>query len=273
MASFAVLFLFCVPVYLWVVRRLRYRRVQQAEARLTSELGGSYKRMTVDQAHDVFLYLSELEFPAIFLNATSFALFKTYGVPSISKLLVETGQMASPTLTSKRAADTGTILLEIFYNPPSDPRSARAIARMNYLHGHYQKSGRISDTDMLYTLCLFALEPVRWVKRYEWRSLTDMELCALGTFWKNVGDAMNIPMDPLLGSEEYECSDGLDWYLKAADWSSGYEIRSLRFSPTNKPLADATLSYFLWFLPASLKPYGIQVVSCFLEKRLRDALG
>lgn len=240
---------------------------------MISELGESYKQMTVDQAHDVFLYLSELEFPAIFLNATSFALFKTYGVPSISKLLVETGQMASPTLTSKRAADTGTILLEIFYNPPGDVRSARAIARMNYLHGHYQKAGKISDTDMLYTLCLFALEPVRWVKEYEWRSLTDMELCALGTFWKNVGDAMGIPMDPLIRPSEAPFSDGFDWYKKAVAWAANYEVQNLKPAKTNKPLADATLGYFLWFLPVSLKSYGILVISCFLEKRLRVALG
>jgi len=32
---------------------------------------------------------------------------------------------------------------------------------------------------MLYTLSLFALEPIRWVNRYEWREMTPMEVCAM----------------------------------------------------------------------------------------------
>jgi hypothetical protein len=43
----------------------------------------------------------------------------------------------------------------------------------------YQKKNLISNDDMLYTLSLFVLEPVRWVKRYEWREMTEMEICAL----------------------------------------------------------------------------------------------
>jgi hypothetical protein len=50
---------------------------------------------------------------------------------------------------------------------------------MNYLHGMYQKSGKISNDDMLYTMSLFVIEVDRWIKNYEWRSLTEMELCAL----------------------------------------------------------------------------------------------
>jgi hypothetical protein len=50
---------------------------------------------------------------------------------------------------------------------------------MNYLHGIYQKVDLISNDDLLYTLALFALEPGKWISRYEWRDLTDLELCAL----------------------------------------------------------------------------------------------
>lgn len=50
---------------------------------------------------------------------------------------------------------------------------------MNYLHGLYQKSGKISNDDMLYTLSLFVLELRRWIDTYEWRKLTDMEVCAM----------------------------------------------------------------------------------------------
>lgn len=50
---------------------------------------------------------------------------------------------------------------------------------MNYLHSLYQKSGKISNDDMLYTMSLFVLELERWIREYEWRSLTPMEICAM----------------------------------------------------------------------------------------------
>jgi hypothetical protein len=49
---------------------------------------------------------------------------------------------------------------------------------MNYLHGRYQKAGKISNDDMLFTLSLFVTEVERWARLYEWRQLTLMEICA-----------------------------------------------------------------------------------------------
>ena len=40
-------------------------------------------------------------------------------------------------------------------------RSIEAFARLNYLHGHYIKQGLISNDDLLYTLALFMLEPLK----------------------------------------------------------------------------------------------------------------
>jgi hypothetical protein len=57
-------------------------------------------------------------------------------------------------------------------------RANAAYARLNFLHSHYQKAGKISNDDMLYTLAVLALEPKRWIEQYEWRNLNDMELCA-----------------------------------------------------------------------------------------------
>jgi hypothetical protein len=63
---------------------------------------------------------------------------------------------------------------------------------MNYIHSGYQKAGKISQDDLLYTLSVFITEPITWVGKYEWRAMTDMEKCAIGTFWKSIGDAMGI---------------------------------------------------------------------------------
>lgn len=89
----------------------------------------------------------------------------------------------------------GNGLLTLFSSTSHHPRSARALkalARMNYIHGGYQKAGKISQDDLLYTLSLFITEPITWVGKYEWRAMTDMEKCAIGAFWKSIGDAMGI---------------------------------------------------------------------------------
>jgi len=44
--------------------------------------------------------------------------------------------------------------------------------------------------DMLDTLSLFAVEPGKWVMRFEWMEgggLVDLEMCALRTVWKHLG--------------------------------------------------------------------------------------
>ena len=108
-----------------------------------------------------------MEFPQLFGFSIVFALFKTYALSSVSSLLVATGELSRCETASKRIADTGVLILEFCMNPPSSERSKQAVARMNHLHPRYLKAGKISNDDMLYTLSLFALEPVRWVNRYE----------------------------------------------------------------------------------------------------------
>jgi hypothetical protein len=141
----------------------------------------NYGKLTADQAQDVLKDLVEMEFPKLFGFSIVFALFKTYGIPSVSSLLVSTGELSSPETASKRTADTGVLLLEFCINKPSSARSTEAIARMNYLHSRYIKAGKIRNDDMLYTLSVFALEPARWINRYEWRKMSHLEMCASGT--------------------------------------------------------------------------------------------
>ncbi|KAI4128001.1 MAG: hypothetical protein LQ341_006731, partial [Variospora aurantia] len=132
--------------------------------------------MDVLTAFKIHVYLIELEFRSTFSAATTFALFKAYGIPSISSLFVLTNQLAGPPLaSSKRYADTGALLLEAVLNEPGSGRSVEAITRINYLHERWRgkrKGKGIRDEDMLYTLSLFALEPMKWVKKYEWRELS-----------------------------------------------------------------------------------------------------
>ncbi len=141
----------------------------------------SFSSMSFQDAWRIHHVLVEREFPTTFFAATMFALFKAYDIPSISSLLCTAGQFSDRDTVDKRYTDTGCLLLEVVLNPSASSRAVEAIARINYLHSPYRASGNITDPDMLYTLSLFALEPSRWVTRYEWRDLTSVERCALGT--------------------------------------------------------------------------------------------
>lgn len=142
---------------------------------------------------------------------------------------------------------------------------------MNYIHSLYQKSGLISNEDLLYTLALFALEPIRWIAKYEWRELTDMERCAIGVFWKGVGDGMKIDYG-CLPSGTPGWKDGLDWLAEVESWSMSYEARSMVPNITNKQTADETTKILLWRLPARLRGFGLQAVSALMDDRLRSAM-
>lgn len=134
-----------------------------------------------------------------------------------------------------------------------------------------KKSGKILDADMLYTLSLFALEPPRWVEKYEWRRLSDMELCALGTFWKSMGDAMSIPFNEL-PSHVSGWKDGLHWLDEVRDWSLAYETSHMVPAVTNKQLADSTMDILLWYMPSRLMETGKVFASLLMDERLRRAM-
>lgn len=189
--------------YLCLVSLLRFRRAKGLYLRYSHLTKDAFSRMTVDEAFAIHNDLVQLEFSKVVSTATVFALFKvgspfvcylierntrskstiinifhnqnltqvpwqTYGIPSVSSLLVATGQISTDSRAgTKRMAETGALLLEAVLNPPASNRAIAAIARINYIHDRYRQRGRISDADMLYTLSLFALEPSRWVSRLE----------------------------------------------------------------------------------------------------------
>ncbi|CAN9466821.1 unnamed protein product [Alternaria alternata] len=217
------------------------------------------------------LALAELEFPTVFSVSVFFALFKTYGIPSISKLLVATGQLSDSETASKRAADTGVVITEVVLNKPDSERAISGIALMNYLHGRYIKAGKISNDDMLYTLSLFVLEPIRWTARYEWRGVTDFERCAMGVYWKDLGEAMKILYD-ILPSAGQGWRDGLHWLEELEAWSLAYETRNMVPADTNATLARGTFDIALFNVPSILKPYGFTIASSLLEPRLQKAM-
>jgi hypothetical protein len=83
-----------------------------------------------------------------------------------------TGQFKDVKTGGKRFVDTGVLITEFATYPFDSERYARAIARVNYLHSHYN----ISNDDLLYTLSVFITVPQEFLEKYEWRSLSEIEL-------------------------------------------------------------------------------------------------
>lgn len=267
-SNYYLLILLFYPLLATLLRHQRLRSTLKTFPYTTRK---SFARMTDEDAYKIQLGTSQLEFPFTFQKALQFALFRTYGIPSISKLLVATSQLSDVTTASKRYADTAVLIREFMSHRPSDPRTLEAIARMNYIHSMYQKSGAIRDDDMLFTLSLFALEPIRWVQRYEWREFEEFEKCALGTFWKSIGDAMGISYQKLNSANE-GWPDGLQWLEDMADWSERYEEEHMVPHIDNKTTADQTVAILLWGTPEVLGPFGERLVSAVMDDRLRTAM-
>lgn len=143
---------------------------------------------------------------------------------------------------------------------------------MNFIHGYYQKAGKISNDDMLYTLSLFASEPASWISRYEWRELNDMELCAIGTFWKSIGDAMAIDYNGRLPSAPNRWRDGLHWLSEVRQWAEEYERPHMLPNADSRKTAEFTVALLLWHVPQRLKEVGIKAVTVLMDDRLRESM-
>ncbi|KIW12921.1 hypothetical protein PV08_08108 [Exophiala spinifera] len=252
---------------------LRFRRIRalQAKYKYGTREHPSFEGMTVQEAHDIVDVLSDLEFPALYEKGMQFALFRTYGIPTISKLLAKTTQLSTGQNVGKRYADTGVLLTDMYGADPDSERCREAYARLNYLHGHYIRQGKISNDDMLYTLSLFLNQPVEWVGRYEWRRFTDLEVCAMGVLHKAMGDGMAISFEPL-PSCSTGWKDGLHFYRELDGWAKAYEERHMVPHRDNYDVAVQTRNLLINAFPPFMKATLTKMVSAPLDDRLREAI-
>ncbi|KUI70729.1 hypothetical protein VM1G_05852 [Cytospora mali] len=229
----------------------------------------SMARMTNDDAQRILEYIMTYEFPLLYKLSLQFAIFKTYGFSTVSTLLAKTKSFSDSSSAPKRYEDTTVIFGEFSLNPPTSDRCLAAIARMNHLHSPYKKSGKISNADLLYTLAVAAMEPIRFMRLYEWRALNDMEVCAIGTFWKSIGDAMEIEYKGYLAQESW--ADGIEFVEDITRWAKGYEVEAMKPHPDNKKLADALVGLLFFHVPVFMRPFALQILTVLMGDRVREA--
>lgn len=125
---------------------------------------------------------------------------------------------------------------------------------------------------MLYTLSLFALEPSRWVRRMDWRDFSDVELCAEGVVWRDIGETMEIPYGALERYLKGGSRDGVAWLRALEEWSLAYEAEHAIPDETNRKVAIGTINILLFDVPFFARGFFTGVISAVLDSRTRTAM-
>ncbi|KIW78408.1 hypothetical protein Z517_08244 [Fonsecaea pedrosoi CBS 271.37] len=256
--------------YLCYVRYHRYKR-ERLLSRPFGPSGRPLSSMTLDEAYAIIDQLQTLEFPTAFDKARAYALLKTGGIPTMTKLFMATGQN-NPKNATKRAVDTNILLLETQTNPVTSDRHFQAIARINYLHARYRATGKILDEDMLHTLGDGLAEIVRWVNDYEWRRLNDVEVCALGVWHMALGEAMEIPYTMLPSCEE-GWENGLHFAREMMAWTLAYEAKVAINTPNNSAFVNNYFETKAGKLPSVVKPLIKQMLAVDIDPTMRRSMG
>jgi hypothetical protein len=208
-----------------------------------------------DYERIAFLLTYQL-FPYTIEKALEYALFKTYAVPSVSRLLVATGEFS--TRAQKRYDDTVLLLAGVGENGFDHPNARAALGRINAMHGRF----RIRNEDFLYTLSTFVFEPIRALRLYGPRPMTEREQQAWFTAYGRLGVEMGIADLP----------DSLEDFR---NWREEFERREMRFEPTNRVVADATVKVLLDMLrvPVLLRGTAKAVLVALMEPHVARAFG
>ncbi|ACY23345.1 conserved hypothetical protein [Gordonia bronchialis DSM 43247] len=203
---------------------------------------------------EMYRNLATYEFPWDINQALSFALFRTYAVPSIGRLLDETAAFTEA--TQKRYDDTG-ILLEIPLVEGFDSTRGRsAIRRINQMHKMYD----ISNDDFRYVLATFVVVPRRWLADFGWRDLTDDEIRASVRYYQTLGKHMNIKGIP-------------ETYDDFAALMDSYEAEHFAFDAGSRRVADATMELMCSFYPR-FAARGVDLFSrALMDEPLIEAFG
>ncbi|RYP77015.1 hypothetical protein DL769_003500 [Monosporascus sp. CRB-8-3] len=262
-------FIVLAVAYLGLVRSLRYKRAN----RIASAFANGKRQlssMTTQEAFDIVTQLQSLEFPYAMNKARSIALLKAGGIPTMSKLFAVTGQNNTKN-AGKRAVDTEILLRESQTQPRDTERYMNAVARMNYFHARYRKAGKILDEDLLHTLGDGALEILHVIDSEEWRKLTDVEKCAVGTFHRNLGEDMEIPFRPLKSCET-GWRDGLHFVTELIEWTKEYEKQVAKPTATGDQYVRVYVDSVTKGMPKGVTTFMRKVVGSDLDDTMRASL-
>ena len=205
---------------------------------------------------EVYRITTSVEFPWDLNQALSFALFRTYAVPSIGSLLARTGEFTGR--VQQRYEDTALLLGAVLEHGPDSADGRAAVRRINSMHGAYD----ISNEDLRYVLSTFVVMPIRWLDAYGWRPLSQAERVASVHYYRRLGALMGIRDVP--GTwQDFEAL------------MQAYEDEHFGPDPGARRVADATLGLLATLPPNHLLPRRLvdAMSRALMDQPLLDALG
>ncbi|MGV9989148.1 oxygenase MpaB family protein [Streptomyces sp. NPDC003374] len=206
----------------------------------------------VRQASEIYRLTAAYEFPWDITRALELALYRTYAVPGIGRLLAETAELTDR--PQKRYDDTSLLLDTIVEHGFGSPHARTAIRRINHMHRGYD----IGDDEMRYVLCTFVVMPRRWIDAYGWRRLSRHEIVASTVHYRTLGRHMGIKDIP----ESYE---EFEAHLDA------YEAAHFGWDEQARRVSDATLDLMASWYPRPLAPVLRRATLSLLDEPLLRA--
>ncbi|MGC0333547.1 hypothetical protein RKD23_006537 [Streptomyces sp. SAI-170] len=187
------------------------------------------------EASEIYRLSSAYEFPWDYTRALELALYRTYAVPSIGRLLAETAELTDR--TQKRYDDTSLLLDAVVEHGFDSEQGRTAIRRINQMHRSYD----ISNDDMRYVLSTFVVMPKRWIDAYAWRRMSRHETVASTVYYRTLGRRMGIKDVPETYEEFESCLDD-------------YEAAHFAWDEGARRVSDATLDLMASWYPRPMAP-------------------
>ncbi|MGE5720091.1 MAG: oxygenase MpaB family protein [Nocardioidaceae bacterium] len=203
---------------------------------------------------EIFSLVTQYEFPWEYVQGTSLAFMRDYGVPSISALLDRTGQFEHH--GQKRYDDTILIGYEATVETLESQRGREAIRHLNRIHGKYD----IPNDEFLFVLATTIVGPKRFIDAYGWRSLHPHEVESMYRVTTRFGELMGVKGLPT----DYE------GYERLLD---DYEAQRFEFAPSNRRVAEASMRIVEAWYPSAVRPLVRRISIAMLDEPLRVALG
>ncbi|WP_217169551.1 oxygenase MpaB family protein [Streptomyces sp. AC512_CC834] len=207
-----------------------------------------------EDASEIYRLSSAYEFPWDFARALELALYRTYAVPSIGRLLAETAEFTERPQT--RYDDTALLLDAIVEHGFASEQGRTALRRINRMHSGYD----ITNDDMRYVLCTFVVVPKRWIDTYAWRRMSRHETVACAVHYRTLGRHMGIKDIPRSYEEFEACLDA-------------YEKAHFAWDEAARRVSDATLDLIASWYPRPLAPLLRAGTLALLDEPLLRAFG
>ncbi|MEY9842153.1 oxygenase MpaB family protein [Streptacidiphilus sp. EB103A] len=222
---------------------------------------GRYSRLrfirTLDPDRDherISNMVSRYEFPFDYRLGFEYAVMIDNAVPSISGLLVKTGQFRDH--GQKRFDDTMLFEYELKRAGLDSPHGRTAVRALNTIHGRYD----ITNDDYLFILASQTLGPIDWINTYGWRRLTGHEARALVNTNRRMGELMGIKDIPL----------DLTGFRTVLETT----LRDrARYQDTNRQATESVIQTIARWYPAPLRPLIPHAVTALVAPYLRPLLG